>query len=258
MSSNHQAENQVDCEALQELIPDYAFGLADAEAVRLVETSLPVCPEAAAQLADYRRLQDEMRVSVPLMHPPPQLGERLMAAVKTQPVTTAPRRQLNWLMGLAAAAVVALVITNLYWLSQVNALIQRQERLEAQLIQKGNTSETAFVLTSTSNLRTVRLPPSEQNGAAQAFLMWNIESEIGLLYVHDFPALATGKTYQLWLTRGEERTSAGTFQVDQDGKGTLLFHISGPIDQYTWARITDEPENGSREPTGPVVVVGQL
>jgi hypothetical protein len=88
--------------------------------------------------------------------------------------------------------------------------------------------------------------------------MWNGESEIGLLYVRGFPELSSGKTYQLWLTRGEERVSAGTFHVDDEGSAALLFNITEPIDDYTWARITEEPERGSDEPSNIVVVHGEL
>ena len=60
------------------------------------------------------------------------------------------------------------------------------------------------------------------------------------------------------LTRGEERLNAGTFQVDEDGTAALLFHTDEPIDDYTWARVTDEPADGSEQPTGNVVVHGAL
>jgi anti-sigma-K factor RskA len=118
--------------------------------------------------------------------------------------------------------------------------------------------DSTFVLTSASDLRWVRLPPSQQNADAAAVLLWNSESKIGLLYVRGFPELSAGKTFQLWLTKGEDRASAGTFRVDEDGNGALLFNITDAIDKYTWARITEEPADGSSEPSDQVVVVGEL
>jgi hypothetical protein len=114
------------------------------------------------------------------------------------------------------------------------------------------------VLTSASDLRWVRLPASQQDTDASAVLLWNTESKIGLLYVRGFPRLSAGKTFQLWLTKGEERASAGTFRVDEDGNGALLFNINDGIDKYTWARITEEPADGSTQPGDQVVVVGEL
>jgi len=261
MKSNQYAEATSDCQTIEALIPDYAFGLTTLAETRLVESNLVRCPEAASQLADYQRLQEDLRAGVPQFEPPVQLGDRLLAMIADPvpapvPVTATPRRSLVWWIGLAAAlAFIALIATNLFWLTRVNDLTRQQNELAARL---GSQPNNAFVLASTSNLRGVRLPPSEKNGDASAFLMWNAESEIGILYVSGFPKPAAGRTYQLWLTRGQEFVSAGTFRVDEEGKGALLFHIKEPIDKYTWARITAEPENGSPAPSGNVVVVGKL
>lgn len=254
MSANRLSNLASDCDAIRELIPNYAFGLTDSEETRLVESNLASCPEAADQLADFRRIQAEMRVGVPQVEPPPQLAERLMAAIATPAKVEKPHRpHIHRLWWAVAAAVIALIITNVYWLNRVNGLSEREKALAAQI-----TQPNSFVLASTANLRWVRLPPSQQNADTSAFMMWNAESEIGLLYARGFPKLEAGKTYQLWLTRGEEKVSAGTFRVDADGQGALLFHVTEPIDKYTWARITAEPENGSDTPKGNIIVVGKL
>jgi anti-sigma-K factor RskA len=253
-----------DCNAIIELIPEYAFGLTDPDDTRLVELGLASCPEAADQLADFQRIQAEMRVNVPQLEPSAQLGSRLMAAIAEPAPTVKTRRRLigrisvAWLA--AAIAVIALIGTNVYWALRVSDLDQQVNALVSNNngIQDNGTQNVAFILTSTNHLRWVRLPPSEEKGDASAFMMWNAESKIGLLYARGFPKLVVGKTYQLWLTRGDEKISAGTFRVDEDGKGALLFHITEPIDKYTWARITAEPESGSTAPTGTPVVVGKL
>ncbi len=251
MSSNQSLEVAGDCDAIRELIPDYAFGLTNPEETRLVESNLGLCPEAAAELADYQHLQAEMRAGVPQVEPPHHLQQRLMAAIATSE-RTMHRRTFRW-QWLAVAAMIALVMTNLYWFARVNDLNRRQDEFTPQTDEDG-----AFVLTSTSNLRWVRLPPTDEKSEASAFLMWNAESKIGLLYARGFPELTAGKSYQLWLTRGEIRASAGTFRVNDEGIGALLFNITEPIDQFTWARITAEPENGSDQPSDAVVVVGEL
>ncbi|MEO8397423.1 MAG: hypothetical protein ABI700_30785, partial [Chloroflexota bacterium] len=146
-----------ECEDILNLIPEYAFGLTDPEQAQWIEANIARCPEAVAQLEDYRRLQDEMRMSVPEIEPPQQAGARLMMAlaresapvaapvaapvhsmtvrppasdphISTSPplaapvsaiVAKAPRRAIRiaWLAGAAAiAAVLALIITNVYWL----------------------------------------------------------------------------------------------------------------------------------------------
>jgi anti-sigma-K factor RskA len=256
MSPETHTQTAHNCDAIEDLIPDYAFGLTDAETARLVESNLPHCPEAAAQLADFRRIQESLREDVPQIEPPQGLEARLLAKISAPEVSAAvqpPKRHWAW---WAAAAVIALVLTNLYWLVRLNALEQRHEELFAQIA--GNNG-SAFILTDTTDLRWVRLPASENvTRPATAILMWNADSKNGLLYTVGFPELAAGKTYQLWLTRGENLVSAGTFRVDERGSSAMLFNIAEAIDDYTWARITEEPENGSAEPTGTVVAVGEL
>jgi hypothetical protein len=253
-SNNYDAANN--CDTILDLISDYAFGLTDPEDTRLVESGLPACPDAAAELAAYRRLQDEMRANVSQIDPAPQLIEQLMASISTseKPVT-ARRRLLHPAWLAAVAAILVLLVTNIYWLMRVEDLVRRQDELVSQF----PVSETgAFVLTGTANLRWVRLPGPQENADRSAFLMWNAESKIGLMYARGLPQLPPGRTYQLWLTRGEERASVGTFEVDEEGNGALLFESVKPIDEFTWARITDEPAKGSTEPTGQMIVNGEL
>jgi hypothetical protein len=255
MNANHHTDSIRQCDVIQELIPDYAFGLTDPEETRLVESNLAYCPDALEQLADFQRLQSVMRNAVPQVDPPAALGEKIMAATTAPIIVPKPSRWKFPPAWLAAVAIIALLITNLYWFLRVSDLNRQQNQLTTLLGQQSNTS---FVLTETNNLRWVRLPASQKDADTAAFMMWNAESETGLLYAHAFPELTPGKTYQLWLTRGSERISAGTFRVDQDGKGALLFHSTEPIDHYTWARITAEPENGSNAPSDSAVVIGEL
>jgi anti-sigma-K factor RskA len=256
MGSSHLVGSTPDCEAVRALIPEYAFGLAGPDDTRLVESTLPSCPDAAADLAAFREMQDEMRLEVPQIEPPAGLAARLLAATANPSLSPGQARHLPlrpaWLA--AAAAMLALIITNVYWFARVEDVIQRNYELASMI---GGQGDNAFVLTSTRDLRWVRLP-SETNAETNAFMMWNGESDTGLLYVRGFPRLEPGKSYQLWLTRGEERVNAGTFQVDDEGTAALLFHNDEPIDDYTWARVTDEPADGSEQPTGNVVVHGAL
>lgn len=265
MSPNHSSQSDMDCNTLEEFIADYAFGLTSPEENRRIEASLTSCPDAAAQLLDFQRIQDEMRASVPQLDPPAALANRLMTAVAQstatpqgaqapKPTAKAPWRRVSPLVWLSAAALIALVITNVYWFTRVNDLTQRQDLLASEL---QNRDSNALVVANTDVLRWVRLP-SQAAENSTAVLMWNAESKIGLLYVRALPALEPGNQYQLWLTRGEVRVSAGTFTVDEQGNASLLFHIDDPIDNYTWARVTAEPASGSTVPSGTVVAAGEL
>jgi hypothetical protein len=257
-SNNHR--NEHDCETLIALIPDYAFGLTSSTETRLVEDGLSDCPDAAAQLLEFRQLQEEMRASVPQIDPPSALQARLMTAARAtqRPRRTALPRKIHPAWLTAAAVLLLFLVSNIYWTMRVSDLEQRNHALSYEQPDNGTDAEVAFVLTTTNTLRWVKLPPAEASAGGNAVLMWNMDSEIGLLYVTGFPKPAAGKIYQLWLTRGEDRVSAGIFTVDETGVGSLLFHSDDPIDNYTWARITSEPETGSEQPGENTLAGGEL
>ena len=253
MAENHGngSSPTAECEAVLALISDYAFGLTSDEDRAFVEAQLPHCPEAQVQIAEYRQIQAEMRTSVPQLDPPAALEQRLMAAIQA-PAAPAPlptRRVSRWAW-LAAAALLTLVITNVYWFNTVN-------RLEQQTV-ISNPTNASFVLTSDADLRWVRLPAAQENSGASAFMLWDGESAIGLMYAVNFPQNATDRIYQLWLTRGEQRISAGNFSVDANGRGMLVFQIENAIDEFTWARITEESDFNAPEPSSFVLVNGEL
>lgn len=256
MSANQNPDSAHDCDNMLDFIPDYAFGLTDPETTRWIEANLAGCPQAVQLLDEYRGLQADMRADVPQIDPPLALAGRLMAAVIAESSTPAvvlprQRRGLHPVWLIAAAAVIALVLTNVYWFARVDDLSRQQAQLMA-LIQP---NPNAFVLTDTSTLHWARLADTSDTGKASAFMMWNGDNPNGLLYARGF---TPGNLYHLWLTRDNERMSAGVFSVDADGNGALLFNIPESIGKYTWARITIEPESGTPTPPVTPVVSGQL
>lgn len=275
MNPNQHADTVYNCDALLELIPEYAFGLTDADQTRIVEANLERCPAATARLQEYRHLQDEMRGAVPQVAPPPNMGARLMAAIAEQtpapapaaaplqppalvpapPVVSAkPRRAIRIAWLVAAAAVLVLVGTNIFWLSRVAELTQSTNLLNTLLAAQ---TTNPFVLTGTEGLHWVRLADAQEAGAdTAAFMMWNEASKTGLLYAHAFPELQPGYRYHVWLTRPDERVFMGILQVDEEGNGALLFNSPEPIDDFSWAWVTAETGNGI--PDAPAVVKGEL
>lgn len=275
-----------DCEAILDLIPEYAFGLSDPEQVRWIEANISRCPEAVAQLQDYRRLQEEMRTSVPEIEPPAQSAARLFAAISapaaaeaipspsmtlrppapipmvppapiTAPLRLVKRRAIRIAWLVASVAVLVLIITNVYWLTRVADLTQSHDLLAA-LVSAQN-ANNAFVLTSTESLHWVRLADPDPDAKTAAFMMWNAQSKIGLLYARGFPGLQPGYKYHVWLTRPDSKTFIGILQVDANGDGALLFNSPEPINNFLWAWVTAQtPEQTSGVPVGDPIVKGTL
>ena len=275
MNPNPHTDSMDDCDALLDLIPEYAFGLANADETHRVEANLERCPDARARLDEYRRLQEAMRESVAQIDPPQQVGARLMAAIAVPPVVAVPpapvpapivtappavptpvkpRRTIRMGWWVAAAAVIALVASNVYWLTRVSDLTQSNDLLTALT----SAQNGAFVLTDTTALHWVRLADAQAQGDANAFMMWNSASKTGLLYARSFPELQPGYKYHVWLTRPNERVFVGILQVDANGDGALLFSSPEPINDFAWAWVTAQSGPDNSAPSDSAIVKGEL
>jgi hypothetical protein len=60
------------------------------------------------------------------------------------------------------------------------------------------------------------------------------------LEVWNLPCLEEGEYYELWFGRGEGRVSAGTFTVDNEGRGELQMSVPKTIGDYERASIAPE------------------
>ncbi len=148
-----------DCETLRALIPAYSVGATDPDETALVERLLPDCPEVAAELEAYQAMAQALMYTVPRSQPPAALHDKLMAAARASSAPSAPsmtvrpaqpapaipapvpqptlvsrQRPVNRII-LAAALIAAalLVISNVYWVTQVSNLNSQQQTMTALL-----------------------------------------------------------------------------------------------------------------------------
>lgn len=91
---------------------------------------------------------------------------------------------------------------------------------------------------------------------AQGHTYVNPVSRDALFYAFNLPALAEGKTYQLWYITGGKPVSAGTFAVDRRGAASLrVDRVADARQIEAWA-VTIEPRGGVPQPTGAFVLKG--
>lgn len=267
--SNHQNE-QADgtrCTAVEEVVAAYSVGATDPEETALVQERLAQCPTAASELTAYSGLARALLTAPRPVAPPPELAQRLAAALSREAAPSLrraaaqPRR--GWLAGwrwsvvwnaAAVTAIVLLTLLNLYWIEQNNQLRQENERLVAAQLAQQQAENAVYVLLASSGRQGIELPPAQENSNANAEVLWDPDLNVAMLYAKSFPVLAPDQVYQLWVTRDGERQSAGLFSVDQNGTGVLIFPIEQPLDQLDSMGVTTEPAGGSPGPTGPPVV----
>ena len=94
----------------------------------------------------------------------------------------------------------------------------------------------------------------EVAGGGTATLVWSVALQRSALIVDGLRGLPSGSTYELWYIDAGGATPAGTFDVGDDGKRTVV--LAGEMGFGDTIGVTVEPAGGSDVPTtDPVIVV---
>ena len=261
--SNQRPTISPSCDQLTDLLPSYVIGGLTPDEKQLVEQLLRECPESASELQDYVQLSQVMNFAAEPVQPPAHVHAKLMAAIGESTAPAAPtlapvprpsRTNRLW-SALALAASLLLIISNLYWFSQVRTLQDTQAAIQ-QLLE---IERTALVSLNSGNSQRVQLV-STQSGEDQIFatLVWNPLVERALLFSDQLTALAPDRAYQLWLVGDAAPISGGVFKIDNQGQGVLIFQPPAPISSYAAIAISEEPASGSPAPTSDPLAVGEV
>jgi anti-sigma-K factor RskA len=214
----------------------YLLGaLSDAERASF-EGHLVDCPECRHELERLRPAADLLPRSVEQVEPPPSLKRSLMEVVEreakerdgTPSVARRPmgERLRGWLGGslrpaLAGAAVVLAVAIG-FGIGQLG----------------GDDSRTVVASTS--------LP--DASGSLE------VHDDDAVLEVRGMPTLKEGQVYQAWVQRDGMIEPEPTFDVGDDGSGTVA--VPEDLSDADAVMVTREPRGGSRAPTEePVMTV---
>src|SRR5581483_11307477 len=73
-----------------------------------------------------------------------------------------------------------------------------------------------------------------------------------MFYAFHLPPLPAGRTYQLWLIRGRnpQIVSGGIFHGDKEGNAVVQYSDANMLKDVRQFAVTDEPDGGSKGPTG--------
>lgn len=277
-SADKPSMQQSDCDALSALIPAFSLGATDPDETVAVRAQLADCPEAVHELAQYAALAETLLYSAPPVQPPAAVVDRLAAAIgrpavpdrQSPPASQARPHANRWqrlqqalsapawwpALGVGVAALVLLVAVSLYWSNRLSVVTAQQQQIAAALEQHA----ALLAMVGEGDFRRTNLAtgPAGEATAAAASVVYDPSQMVGLVFAQNLPPLPAGQAYQMWLIRGEERTSGGLFVVDDDGRGVLTFKAPQPLQSYDAIGITREPSTGSAGPTTPPVVKGSL
>ena len=259
MSADHSTRHE-------ELLPAYALGAVDGEDLREMEAHLATgCAECRRQLDLWQGDLEELAASVEPVAPSD------MARRRVQKLAGAPAsrpRSPRWPAIVAAASL--LIAAWAGWrqarlgeeLERLGAerdrLAQQVSGLDQQLglarAEANRMAESLAIITSPGS-RAIVLAGLGPSPNAKGHTFVNPERGKAVFYAFDLPALTPDKTYQLWWIEGGKPVSAGVFQVDERGTGSVRVERAPTGATDAWA-VTVEPAGGVPQPTGEMVLKG--
>ena len=280
----------------EELILLYVLGALEGEeleeAERLIASNTE---EVRRMLADYESVVSLLPYAAKPAVPPPDLKKKLLSDVrrKKSRETAIPAKEgflagvfrPLWLGfgGLAAAAIVFLVVTNISLrntigerdatigslnekLTASEGSVERLENLLAARETELGSLETKLAsleqvtdFMKDQNIILVQLDASAPGFQSSGRVLWDKDEHDALLYCLNMPDAPKGKTYQWWVVVNGEPRSMGVFDVNDEGDSDVLIDSLrkfGDVKKIEAFKVTVEPEGGVKAPTGKELITG--
>jgi anti-sigma-K factor RskA len=255
---------------IEELLPFYALDALTDEERKLVELYLREHPDARQELEELSKTADVLPLSVPAIEPSPDTKNALMARVnadarakssrQSQPSRREIRFETFFRIFTLAGAVLAIIwviflnvqVRNLQdQVSHLNDALVAQSKSLSQINEKLSHATPSSVIT-------VALKGTNFRPQAQGQLIGDPNNQSAVLVVDGLAQLEAGKTYQVWFIKGQTPVSAGLLSIDAKGQGVLIVTADAPINSFSALGISIEPDGGSQQPTGNIVVLNDL
>jgi len=256
---------------IEELLPFYALDALTEDERELVEAYLAKHPERRAEVAQMSRAASTLPQSVSPVEPAPRTKAALMnriaaddkARVRSS-VNSERSPRLSFFESLfrtfslagAAIAIIWVIVLNVQVTRLRNQIAVMNDALVAQSNSLNQIIEN-LPQTDQSETITVSLKGTNVQPQAQGQLIADPTSQSAVLVITGLPPLEAGRTYQVWLIANAP-VSAGLLTVDANGQGVLIVTSTESIGSFKSLGISVEPEGGSPQPTGDIVVLSDL
>lgn len=241
------------------LIDAYALGALEPDEVAWVEAHLESCPRCQELARAARALASTLLFDVPLVEPPAELRQRVLARVHQEARETRP----------GAGADENGHATDAPPDGAVPAAAGGRRRGGLQRLLRGLLGEEPGAASDAAAARLAELlsapdcqmwPVAGTGEApgANARLVGVPDGRDAVLVASGLQPLPPDRAYQVWFLRGGEPSPNAVFHVARDGHGRQLVHAPGRLSDFQVVAVTPEPARGSPAPTGPIVLAGEL
>lgn len=146
-------------------------------------------------------------------------------------------------VGLALTGLVLLLVAAGWGISQYGQ--SEQQRAEQTFI-------------NTPGVQRTTLQATTFGPGAQGTIYANREGTRALLLVAGAKSLSPNRIYEVWLLKGSTPIGAGTFTVDSSGAAHAWLNAPQALANYQVSAISEEPQGGSPQPTGGIILFGQF
>jgi anti-sigma-K factor RskA len=242
----------------------FSIGATDRVESEAVARLIADDPALRRDAADFAAAATMLNASVPRVEPPAALKGKILAAaqVSRRPALTVlphvgpaipTSRIRDVLVFVASAAAVLLLGLNVYWMTQVNDLRER----EAAAAAASRDMEMAVALLT--SVESERIELMDDEGSMRAMVVFEPGQSEALIVTHDLPVLSSDQTYQLWqISADGTPVSAGVFATDEDGEMSIIFRSQMPWSAVSALGVSVEPMGGSTTPTTTPIAVGAM
>ena len=262
------------CAEFKELVGAYALGALSAEERATCDAHLS---SGAAHEGCWQALHEANEAasliasSVAPVTPSPAVWAAIESRLERTAAPAPRRRSTEWVawgVGLAALVLVFFIARDR---DRLNDQVQLASAASQRVLQErtacatdleharaeADTQHQALELLQRTGTKLIALAP-QGDTARVASVMFNAESQRAFVVGHGLAA-PTGKDYELWIIRGDQKIPAGLLHGDATG-GAILAAIDPKLlaTAPDAIAVTLEATGGAPQPLGPIVLVGKI
>ena len=245
----------MDQERFEDLKDAYVLGALPEEERLEFERYLLAHPDLQAEMEELSTVAGLLALSVSEQEPAPELRRRIMDTVEAEAVQPRTSQRRSWLSrlweavgprDLALAGAAVLVIGLFSWgmllQGEVRDLQGRVQSLQSQPQDQSQGPQM------------IALGGAGTEQGVKAGLL-TLKDDQAVLVAENMPPAPEGKTYQIWVIKGDTPQPSGLFEPKGDSIAAV---VENPVEGADAVAVTVEPEGGSKEPTTEPMLVGKV
>ena len=250
----------MDQERFEDLKDAYALGALPEEERLEFEQYVVAHPDLQVEIAELSTIAGLLAFSPQEQEPSSELRRRIMDTVEAEavhpPEVVHPRAsRRSWLAGLweavgprdlALAAAAMLVVGLFSWSMLLQGEVQDlQGRVQSLQSQPQDQSQGPQMIALGG-------AGTEQGVRAELVIL---KDDRAVLVAENMPPAPEGKTYQIWVIKGDTPQPSGLFEPKGDSIAAV---VENPVEGANAVAVTVEPEGGSKKPTTDPMLVGKV